>query len=178
MQNRTSLVRAALCAASLFLCAEPARAQNTEIPPVPDGLADSLKTILAAERQELIDEEARVRASVVEHDAQCRQVTAGSALASTCVARRDSLRAAAAKLRQDKEKYSSAVTEVNRLIAEESTLSQSIKAAVERMRGMVDDVTEASQAQLNALSEELKTMLANRRQFRVRQATAVLGVRG
>lgn len=178
IRKRTYAVRAALCVVSLFLCAQPGKAQNTEIPPVPDGLADSLKTILAAERQELVDEEARVRASVVEHDGQCRQVTAGSAMASTCAARRDSLRSAAAMLRQEKEKFSNAVIELNRLIAEESTLSQAIRAAVERMRGMLDEVTEAGQEQLSVLSEQLKNQLAARRQFRVRKETIVLGVRG
>lgn len=178
MRKRTYAVRAAVCAASLFLCAQPGRAQNAEIPPVPDGLADSLKAILAAERQELMDEEARVRASVIAHDGQCRQVTAGSAMAATCATRRDSLRAAAAKLRQDKEKFSAAVTELNQLISEESTVSQAIRSAVETMRSMIDDVTAAGQERLSALSEQLKTQLATRSRYRVRQATVVLGVRG
>lgn len=178
MSKSSYIVRGFLCAASLLVCAQAGVGQSPELPQVPEGLADSLKTILSTERQNLVSEEARIRASVIDHDGKCRQVATGSAAASACAARRDSLRTAAAKLGQDREKFTNAVTEVNRLIAEESTLSQSIKAAVERMRGMVDDVTEASQAQLNALSEELKTLLANRRQFRVRQATAVLGVRG
>lgn len=178
MIRPSSVVRACLCAASLFVCAQPVRAQSAELPQVPDALADSLKTILSTERQNLVAEEGRIRASVIDHDGKCRQVAVGSAMASACATRRDSLRTAAAKLGQDREKFTNAVSELNRLIAEESTLSQAIKAAVERMRGMVDDVSEASQAQLHALSEELKTLLANRRQFRVRQAAAVAGVRG
>lgn len=178
MQMTTYAVRAGVCAASLLLCAQPGKAQSAEIPQVPEGLVDSLKTMLAARREELVTQEARVRASVVDHDARCRRVTAGSTLASACVARRDSLLTAATKLRQDKEKFSAAVAELNQLIAEESTLSQAIRTVVETMRGMIDQATEASQEQLSALSEQLKNHLAARRQFRVRQATAVLGVRG
>lgn len=178
MKKTSYVARAGLCAASLFLWAQPGKAQNAEIPPVPEGLADSLKTILASRREELLNEEAHVRAAVVAHDGKCRQVSTQSALASACIAGRDSLRAAAARLRQDKEKFTAAVAELNQLIAEESSLSEAIRAAVERMRSMIDDATEAGQEQLSALSEQVKTYLATRRQFRVRQAAAVLAVRG
>lgn len=178
MRKTPYVVRAGLCAATLFVCAQSGKAQSAQLPRVPDGLADSLKAILSAERLNLANEEGRIRASVMEHDGKCRQVAAGSATASSCAARRDSLRTAAAKLRQDREKFSNAVTELNRLIAEESSLSHSIRAAVERMRSMIDEATEASQEQLTALGEQLKSQLAARRQFRVRQATIVLGVRG
>ena len=178
MRKSSYIARAFLCAGSLFVCAQRGGAQSPELPHVPEELADSLKAILAAERQELMDEEARVRASVIAHDGQCRQVTAGSAMAATCATRRDSLRAAAAKLRQDKEKFSVAVTELNQLISEESTVSQAIRSAVETMRSMIDDVTAAGQERLSALSEQLKTQLATRSRYRVRQATVVLGVRG
>jgi hypothetical protein len=129
--------------------------------------------------EELIAEEARVRAIAANHNAQCRQVSAQSSQAAACTARQDSLRSALVKLRQDKDRFGNAVAELNRLITEETALSQAIRAGVERMRTLLDDATEASQEQLRLLSEEIKRQLAERQQFRVRhRPTAVAGVRG
>lgn len=171
-------VRVGLCAAWLVLGAQTGNAQGSDLPQVPDGLAADVQSMLTSRRERLVNDEARLRASAGDHNAQCRQVTAQSPQAAACAARQDSLRSAAVKLRQGKEQFSNAITELNRLIAEESALAQTIRAAVERMRTMLDDVTEASQEQLNLLSEEIKRQLAERRRFRVRQTEIALAVRG
>lgn len=173
------IVRAGLWAACLVLGAQPGDAQSSELPQVPEGLAADVRSMLGTRREELISEEARFRAIYAEHSAQCRQVSAQSPQVAACTARRDSLRSAAAKLQQDKDRFSNAVAELNRLITEEAALSQAIRAGVERMRAMLDDATEAGQEQLNLLSEEIKRQLAERQRFRVRhRPTAVAGVRG
>lgn len=174
----THVLRAGLCVALLVASARVGNAQGANLPPVPAALAAEEKTTLAARRERLINEEARLRASAADHDAQCRQISAQSASAAACVARRDSLRMAASELQREKEQFTNDVAELNRLLPEESALSQAIRAGVERMRSMIDEATEASQEQLNLLSEELKRQLEERRRFRVRRATAVLGVRG
>jgi len=173
------VVRAGLWAACLVLSAQPGNAQSSDLPEVPDGLAADVRSMLTTRREELIAEEARVRAIAANHNAQCRQVSAQSAQAAACTARQDSLRSALVKLRQDKERFSNAVAELNRLMTEETALSQAIRAGVERMRTLLDDATEAGQEQLNLLSEEIKRQLAERQRFRGRhRPTAVAGVRG
>lgn len=173
------VARVGLFAACLVLSAQRSSAQSSDLPEVPDGLAADVKAMLTTRREELITEEARVRAIAASHNAQCREVNAQSPQVAACTARQDSLRSAAVKLRQDKDRFSNAVAELNRLITEETTLSQAIRAGVERMRTLLDDATEASQEQLHLLSEEIKRQLAERQRFRGRhRPTAVAGVRG
>lgn len=174
----TYVVRAGLCVALLVAGAQVGKAQGADLPPVPDALATNEKSTLAARRERLINAETRLRSRAADHDGQCRQISAQSASAAACVARRDSLRTAAGELQREKEQFTNDVAELNRLLPEESALSQAIRAGVERIRSMVDEATEASQEQVNLLSEELKRQLEERRRFRVRRATAVLGVRG
>lgn len=178
MRRRTYVVRAGLCAASLLICAASGRAQSAEIPPVPDSLDADLKQTLDSVREILVTEEARLRSIAAEHNERCRQVAAESPTAASCTARRDSLRTAAAALRQNREKYRNAVEEIRRIADDESTLLQAMRAGVERMRTMIDDATRASQEQLSALSEELRRQLDGRKEFRRRRETAVAGVRG
>ena len=172
-------IRVGVLAACLVLSAQPGNAQSPELPEVPDGLAADVKSMLATRREELINEEARIRAVAAGNNAQCRQVNAQSSQAAACTARQDSLRNALVKLRQDKERFSNAVAELNRLLTEETTLSRAIRAGIERMRALMDDATEASQEQLHLLSEEIKRQLVERQRYRaIHRPTAVAAVRG
>lgn len=174
----TYVVRAGVCCALLVACAQPGRAQTVELPQVPDGIADDVKTMLSTRRVYLVEEEARLRATAADHNEKCRQVVAESGAAAACAARKDSLHKAAVKLKLQKDQYVNAVNELDRLTAEESALSQAISASVEEMRSLVNDASEAGQDRLRQLSELLTQQMERRKQFRVRRTAAVAAVRG
>lgn len=154
-----------------------------DVPGIPKVFSDTSKLKLRTEHDRLVRDAAKLDAALALHNRKCLGVAAESAEARSCTARRDSLNTAALSLKGRLDEFQLAIeaagaAELSELDRQQSSLSDQIKAGLDRMRELADDVKKGSSEQMRSLNVQVQKWIDLRRRFEVRREQIASAVRG
>ena len=175
--------RGAGLVALLALGAPASMMAQARVPDVPSAFSDAAREKLQPEHDRLVREFEQLQRASATHNERCRAVADGSPEAASCSASRDRLKTAAVALRDRMDRFqqsinTTATAELAQIDKEQASLTQQITNALDRMRALANDASEASSEQMSRLNAEVKRWIEEKRKSGVRRVAVANAVRG